>query len=46
MTKRFICTVPAAAAIFVQVLSAQQSCESLAELKLAHTAITSSVLVS
>ena len=32
--------------IFVPVLSAQRPCQSLADLKLAHTAITSAVLVA
>ena len=46
MTNRFGSAVPAlVAAMLVQVLSAQRPCESLADLKLAHTAITSSVLV-
>jgi hypothetical protein len=46
MPNRLVAAVPAlAAGIFIQVLSAQRPCESLADLKLAHTAITSAVLV-
>ena len=46
MTNRFVCTVPAVAAMLVQVLSAQQPCEKLAGLKLSHTAIASAALVA
>ena len=45
MPNRFVYTVPAVAAMFVPVLSAQRPCESLADLKLAKATITSSVLV-
>ncbi len=47
MPNHFLATVPGlAAAMFVPALWAQQPCESLAGLKLAHTAITSSIPVS
>src|SRR6202047_774168 len=47
MTNRFAGCIPAlVTAIFVQVLSAHSPCEKLADLKLAHAAVTSSVLVS
>src|SRR5579862_8047749 len=45
MLNRFLSAVPAlAATLLVQSLSAQRPCESLANLKLAHTSIISSVL--
>jgi len=47
MPNRFLSAVPAlAAGLFVQLLSAQRTCESLADLKLAHTSIISSVFVA
>ena len=47
MPNRFLSAVPAlAAGLFVQLLSAQRTCESLADLKLGHTSIISSVLVA
>lgn len=47
MPNRFLSAVPAlAAGLFVQLLSAQRACESLADLKLAHTSIISSVVVA
>jgi hypothetical protein len=47
MPNRFLSAVPVLlAGQFVQALSAQQSCENLAGLKLAHTDIISSVLVA
>ena len=46
MWARFVTTIPALlAAMSVQVLSAQRPCESLADLKLAKTTITSSARV-
>ena len=47
MPNRFASAFPVVAAtMFIQVLSAQQPCERLADLKLAHTAIISSVVVA
>jgi hypothetical protein len=47
MRNRLLIAVPAfVAGMFVQLLSGQKPCENLADLKLAHTAIISSVLIA